>query len=114
MAEQNTPKLVQDAAEPAPVAPPTPGLDAPMRATAERLVAEAAEAAPKPARGGTKVKVNHALAMQAPGLAQLASIAQIASAPVKAKAPRAPKPKAPPKPKSSFRWKTSVVWQPPK
>ena len=48
MAEQNTPKLVQDAAEPAPVAPPTPGLDAPMRATAERLVAEAAEAAPKP------------------------------------------------------------------
>ena len=74
----------------------------------------AAEAAPKPARGGTKVKVNHALAMQAPGLAQLASIAQIASAPVKAKAPRAPKPKAPPKPKSSFRWKTSVVWQPPK
>ena len=49
MAEQNTPKLVQDAAEPAPVDPPTPGLDAPMRATAERLVAEAAEAAPKAA-----------------------------------------------------------------
>ena len=41
MAEQNAPKLVQDTAEP--VAPPTPGLDAPMRATAERLVAEAAD-----------------------------------------------------------------------
>ena len=48
MSEQNAPELVQDAAEPAPVAPPTPGLDAPMRATAERLVAAAAEAAPKP------------------------------------------------------------------
>ena len=56
MAEQTAPKLVQDTAEPpareptaaTPAAPPTPGLDAPMRATAERLVAEAAEAAPKP------------------------------------------------------------------
>ena len=39
-----------NAAREPPAAPPTPGLDAPMRATAERLVAEqqAAEAAPKP------------------------------------------------------------------
>ena len=48
MAEQTAPKLVvQDTAEPpareptaaTPAAPPTPGLDAPMRATAESLVA---------------------------------------------------------------------------
>ena len=48
MAEQTAPKLVvQDAAAPpareptaaTPAAPPTPGLDAPMRATAEALVA---------------------------------------------------------------------------
>ena len=53
MAEQTAPKLVvQDTAEPpareptaaTPAAPPTPGLDAPMRATAERLVAEAKDA----------------------------------------------------------------------